>query len=109
MQAGITQPTKFAHYLYDAGGNRVKKLVRVSGGNYTSTTYIDGIFERLTDGTDEQNTIHAMDDKSRIATVRLGNAFGDTTPSIKYVLEDHLGNSTFEVNGDGTFIAKEDC
>jgi len=108
VQAGTSQPTKFAHYLYDAGGNRVKKLVRVSGGSYTSTTYIDGIFEKLTDGTDTQNTLHVMDDNSRIATVRLGEEFGDTTPAVKYVLEDHLGNSTFEVNGDGTFIAKEE-
>ncbi len=43
---------------------------------------------------DEQNTLQVMDDKSRIATVRLGDAFGDTTPPVKYVLEDHLGNST---------------
>lgn len=108
VQVGASQPTRFAHYLYDAGGNRVKKLVRVSGGNYTSTTYIDGVFEKLTDGTDIQNTLHVMDDTSRIATVRMGTAFGDATPEMKYVLEDHLGNSTFEVNGDGTFIAKEE-
>ncbi len=86
----------------------MKKLVRVSGGNYTSTTYIDGIFELLTDGTDIQNTLHVMDDKSRIATIRLGYDFGDTTPAVKYVLEDHLGNSTREINGDGTFISKEE-
>lgn len=96
------------NYLPDAGGNRVKKLVRVSGGNYTSTTYIDGIFEHLTDGTDIQNTLHVMDDKSRIATIRLGYDFGDTTPAVKYVLEDHMGNSTREINGDGTFISKEE-
>jgi len=108
VQAGTSQPSKFAHYLYDAGGNRVKKLFRVSGGNYTSTTYIDGIFEQLTDGTDTQNTLHVMDDMSRIVTIRLGEEFGDTTPAVKYVLEDHLGNSTFEVNGDGTFIAREE-
>lgn len=86
----------------------VKKLVRVSGGNYTSTSYIDGVFEELTDGTDTQNTLHVMDDKSRVATFRLGEAFGDTTPALKYVLEDHLGNSSFEINSDGTFITKEE-
>lgn len=107
-QAGTSEPTKYAYYLYDAGGNRVKKLVRVAGGNYTSTTSIDGVFEYKTDGTDEQNTLHVMNDKSRIATIRIGDDFGDTTPEIKYVLEDHLGNSTSEIDENGTLIEKEE-
>ncbi|MGE3824016.1 MAG: RHS repeat domain-containing protein, partial [Bacteroidia bacterium] len=108
VQAGTSEPTKYAHYLYDAGGNRIKKLVRVAGGNYASTTNIDGLFEYKTDGTHEQNTLHVMDDKSRIATIRIGDDFGDTTPEVKYVLEDHLGNSTSEIDGNGTLIEKEE-
>ena len=107
-QSGTSEPTKYAHYLYDAGGNRIKKIVRVAGGNYNSTTNIDGVFEYKTDGTDEQNTLHVMDDKSRIATIRIGDDFGDITPEIKYVLEDHLGNSTSEIDENGTLIEKEE-
>ena len=34
-----------AHYLYDAAGQRVKKLVRKQGGQVEVTHYIDGAFE----------------------------------------------------------------
>jgi RHS repeat-associated protein len=100
--------TKYTQYLYDAGGNRVKKLTWVVGGNYDCSTYIDGIFEYRTDGTDEQNTLHVMDDKSRIATLRIGDDFGDTTPEIKYNLEDHLGSSTIQLETNGATINKEE-
>lgn len=82
--------------------------MRVDGGNYTSNTYIDGVFERKTDGTDEQNTLHIMDDTSRIALLRLGDAMGDTTPPIKYILEDHLGSSVLELKDDGQNIIREE-
>lgn len=108
MQSGTSEPTQHAHYLYDASGNRVKKLVRVQGGSYTATVYIDGIFEYKTDGTDEQNTLHIMDDKSRIATVRVGDDFSDTTPAVKYNLEDHLGSSTLQLEQSGANINREE-
>ena len=100
--------TKHAHYLYDAAGNRVKKLVRVDGGNYTSNTYIDSVFERKTDGIDEQSTLHIMDDASRIALLRIGDAMGDSTPPVKYILENHLGSSVVELKDDGLEIKKEE-
>ncbi len=108
VQAGTSEPTQYAQYLYDAGGTRLKKLVRMQGGDYTSTVYIDDVFEYKTDGTDEQNLLHIMDDKSRIAMVRLGDDFGDTTPAIKYNLEDHLGNSCYLLETNGALINKEE-
>ena len=83
----------------NAGGQRVKKLVRKQGGQVEVTVYIDGIFEYqriVRGGTVEQNnTLHVMDDQSRIALVRIGNPFAnDTTPAVKYHLGDHLGSST---------------
>lgn len=100
--------TKYTQYLYDGSGNRVKKLTWVQSGDYDSNTYIDGIFEYRTDGTDEQNTLHVMDDKSRIATVRIGADFGDTTPAIKYNIEDHLGSSAIQLETNGANINKEE-
>ncbi len=44
-QVGTAEPTVYAQYLYDAGGNRVKKMVRNQGGNYATIVYIDGMFE----------------------------------------------------------------
>ena len=37
------EPSVYAHYLYDAGGQRVKKLVRRQGGEVEVTHYIDAV------------------------------------------------------------------
>jgi len=88
-QTNASEPSVHVHYLYDAGGQRVKKLVRKQGGQVEVTVYIDGAFEyqRIVRGgvIEENNTLHLMDDQSRIALVRVGNPFaGDTTPAVKY-------------------------
>lgn len=107
-QASTAEPTVYAQYLYDSTGNRVKKIVRTQGGDYESVSYINGAFEYKTDGTDEQTTTHIMDDQSRIAMIRTGDDFGDSTPAIKYNLEDHLGSSSILLETNGTLINKEE-
>lgn len=103
-QVGTSDPTVFTQYDYDAGGKRVSKVVRTgTAANpiYERTIYIDGIFEYVTldDGTNPvytKNYIHIMDDKSRIAEVRIrpGTAFpGDITDDITYHLENQIGSS----------------
>lgn len=103
-QAGNAQPSVYAHYLYDAAGQRVTKLVRKQGGAYEVTIYIDGLFEhhRRVQGnkTDQNNTLHVMDNQSRIAQVRVGTAFpDDKTPAVRYHLGDHLGSSNVVIGG----------
>ncbi len=39
---GASEPTVYAHYLYGADGNRVKKLERKSAGNEEVSVYTDG-------------------------------------------------------------------
>ncbi|WP_291409029.1 SpvB/TcaC N-terminal domain-containing protein [Actinophytocola sp.] len=112
-QVGNTEPSVHAHYLYDAAGQRVKKLIRKQGGRVEVTVYIDGAFEYqrvVTAGsTVENNTLHVMDDQSRIATVRIGQPFpDDTTPAVKYHLGDHLGSSSLVVDGAGGWINREE-
>ncbi|WP_026103334.1 SpvB/TcaC N-terminal domain-containing protein [Pseudanabaena sp. PCC 6802] len=107
------EPSVHAQYLYDASGMRVKKLVRKQGGQVTVTVYVGGMFEyhRLVQGstTHENNTLHVMDDKSRIALVRIGNPFpDDTTPAVKYHLGDHLGSSNVVVGSDGEWVNREE-
>src|SRR5262249_30936097 len=80
MKAFATQtegaePSVHAQYLYDATGQRVKKLVRKQGGQIEVTHYIDGVFEHhrwdSSVKAGENNHIHVMDDEQRIALVRL--------------------------------------
>lgn len=108
-----SEPTVHAHYLYDSGGQRIKKLVRKQGGQVEVTVYVDGIFEyqRIVQGgtVEENNTLHVMDNQSRIALVRVGNPFsGDTTPAVKYHLGDHLGNSNLAIDDSGSFVNREE-
>ena len=78
------EPSVHAHYLYDAAGQRVKKLVRKQGGQVEVTHYIDGVFEHHRWGSGAQtganNHVHVMDDKQRIALVRVGRTSGGQGP-----------------------------
>ena len=107
-QVGSGTPTIFTTYLYDASGNRIKKLTQNTGGVWLSVTYIDSIFEYCTDGTDEQNTVHIMDDKARIATERIGDAMGDSTPAIKFILSDHLGSSNVLIDASNAALVNRE-
>ena len=108
-QVGMGTPTIFTTYLYDAKGNRVKKLTQNTGGVWLSITYIDSIFEYQTDNSsDKQNTVHIMDDKARIATYRIGDAMGDWTPAIKFILSDHLGSSNVLIDASNTSSLKRE-
>ncbi len=111
-QAGGSEPSVHAHYLYDSGGQRVKKLVRKKNLIEVSV-YIDGVFEyqRIEQGAtvEHNNTLHVMDNQSRIALVRVGNAFAnDTTPGVKYHLGDHLGSSILVIDDSGNWLNREE-
>jgi RHS repeat-associated protein len=104
-QTGTSIPSEYAHYLYDAGGNRVKKIVWKQDGSSVVSVYVDGGFEHLykrsSGGTksEEHNELQVMDGRSRIASVRVGTAFsGDVSPTLRYNLEDHLGNASFTLD-----------
>lgn len=112
-QTAGAEPSVYAHYLYDATGQRVKKLVRKGANQYEVTVYIDGVFElhRQVQGstTRENTTLHVMDDQARIALVRVGAAFpDDSTPAVKYHLGDHLGSSHVVISADGSLVNREE-
>lgn len=110
---GAAAPSIRAQYLYDAGGQRVKKLVRDQGGSYAVTVYVDGIFERqwsVQAGIHEENNmLHVMDGAQRIALVRVGTPFSDDrTPATKYHIGDHLGSSNVVIDDSGRWINREE-
>ena len=107
------EPSVHAHYLYDVGGQRVKKLVRKGGGNIEVTIYIDGVFEHhrivKASSTQENNTLHVMDNQSRVALVRVGAPFPDDNgPAVRFHLGDHLGSSSLVVDSGGAWINREE-
>ncbi len=112
-QTAGAEPSVHAHYLYDAAGQRVKKLVRKQGGQVEVTHYIDGAFEHHRWGGQSQagqnNHVHVMDDQQRIAIVRLGVAHPDDQgPAVQFHLGDHLGDSNVVVGSSGSLVNREE-
>jgi RHS repeat-associated protein len=115
-QVAGAEPSVHAHYLYDPGGQRVKKLVRKQGGaGFESMTYIDGLFElhRWKQGAalpEENNRLHLMDSEERVAMIRVGSPHPeDKGPNVQYHLGDHLGSSNLVVDEQAHFINREEC
>jgi RHS repeat-associated protein len=112
-QTDGAEPSVYAQYLYDSSGQRVKKLVRNQGGQTETTHYIYGFFEhhRWGSGTQsgENNRIHVMDDKQRIALARIGAPHPDDQgPVVEFQLVDHLGSSNVVVDSIGAFFNREE-
>ena len=101
---GFAEGTTTAAYFYDAGGNRVKKVVRKSASLKVVTVYIDGGFEYLytLDGTntvgDETNEVHVIplredtvDGRLRVARIKVEDGLAD---EVKYNLEEEEARNT---------------
>jgi RHS repeat-associated protein len=123
VSAGTGQTT---YYSYDAGGIRTRKVTMsaaATGGTaalVSERLYI-GPFEiyRTYDGAGNVNlqreTLHVMDDQSRIATIdnkTIDNTGGDGTVKNtyypRYQYGNHLGNSAYELDGSGNIISYEE-
>ncbi len=107
VQATPASPASVdAHYLYDAGGQRIKKCVRNQQGQVDAIVYIDGLFEhhrwQRSGGQAGENThVHVMDNQSRVAIVREGPRHPcDGGEKVQYHLGDHLGSSNVAIGGD---------
>lgn len=111
-QVGNAEPTVHAQYLYDAGGHRIKRLVR-RGAVVETTVYIGETFERHSRTQAGDTTIHdeiqISDGRRRVASVRVGPAPpGDATPAVRYQLGDHLGSANVVVDGGGAWVNREE-
>jgi RHS repeat-associated protein len=106
------EPSIHAHYLYDAAGQRAKKLVRRQGGAIEVTHYLGQTFEHHRwsgppDG--ENNHLHVLDDQQLVALVRIGTAHpGDRGPAFAFQLPDHLGSSTAVLDATGILTNREE-
>ena len=107
-QTAGAEPSLHAHYLYDATGERVIKLVRRQGGLVETTRYLGG-FEHHRWSGGANNHTHVMDDQQRIALVRTGPAHPDERgPAVAFQLADHLGSATATVDHTGTLTNREE-
>jgi RHS repeat-associated protein len=109
------------YYVYDSGGNRIRKVTERygSGGTVThveETIYLGMLEIRKTwrddTVTEERNFLRVMDDERCVATrLRWSQGSppaGTSNPQIRYQLENHLGSATMEVDDGGQLISYEE-
>ncbi|MBV8883134.1 MAG: hypothetical protein JO235_03930 [Chroococcidiopsidaceae cyanobacterium CP_BM_RX_35] len=107
-------------YVYDASGQRVRKVTkRQNGTRKIERIYLGGfeIYREFNgNGNDiklERETLHIMDDKRRIALVETktqenGIPVASPTPINRYQLDNHLGSAVLELDKDGNILSYEE-
>ena len=117
----IRQGTMNAYYVYDASGQRVRKVVEKNNGALIEERLYLGGFEvfRSRNGvagpiTLERETLHIMDDKQRVALIETKtvdvNAPANALPNIatRYQFGNHLGSASLELDEQGDVISYEE-
>jgi RHS repeat-associated protein len=106
-----------AFYVYDAGGQRVRKVIEFSDGRRKEERFYLGSFEvfrryNLSNGEMdlERETLHIEDDKQRIALVETRTMGVDESlpQTIRYQLGNHLGSFVWELDQDAKLITYEE-
>ena len=111
------EPCK-TYYVYEASGQRARKVTEGPNGSRSSERFYVGGFEVFRDFSGgelalERETLHVMDDKQRIALVETktfehGDAIHAPTPEQRYQLANHLGSATLEIDEAGGLITYEE-
>jgi RHS repeat-associated protein len=109
-----------AYYVYDAGGQRVRKVVEThTGMRHSERIYLGG-FEvyREFNGNGvpvmlERESLHVMDGQQRIAlvetkTIENGNPINAPMPIQRYQLGNHLGSATVALDDNGALVSYEE-
>lgn len=105
-----------AYYVYDGGGQRVRKVIERPNGNRLERIYLGGIEiyrEFRANGTVslERETIMVTDDHRRIAMIDIpviqpqGN---NEVQLIRYQYDNHLGSASLELDAAGAIISYEE-
>ncbi|TFG40391.1 MAG: RHS repeat-associated core domain-containing protein, partial [Candidatus Aminicenantes bacterium] len=102
-----------AYYVYDAAGQRVRKVKEQNGTPIEERIYLGGleVYHKYSGGDVlERETLHIIDDKQRIALVETRTQGNDPAPEqlIRYQLGNHLGSACLELDGGGQIISYEE-
>lgn len=106
-----------AWYVYDATGQRVRKVVEKNAGNLVEERIALGGFEvfrrRNAAGKValERETLHVMDDRRRIALVDTrtqGQEPKLSAQTVRYQLGNHLGSAALELDDVGRIVSYEE-
>jgi RHS repeat-associated protein len=116
VTAGVGERT---WHVYDAAGQRVRKVTELQNGTIKDERIYLGGYEvyRAYNGSGsvdlERETLHVMDDTRRVALVETlirknGSVVAAPQPVVRYQFGDHLGSATLELDEHGEIISYEE-
>jgi RHS repeat-associated protein len=101
---GVARQGERTWYVYDAGGQRIRKVTELANGQLKDERiYFGGLEVYRNHGTNGivRETLHVMDDKRRIALVETrtqGSEAGIPAELVRYQLANHLGSVSLELD-----------
>ncbi len=112
-------PGEKTYYVYDAGGQRVRKVTETQNGKLKDERIYLGGFEvyRKYNGngqtvTLERETLHVMDDKQRVALIETRTRLLGADPApprlVRFQLGNHLGSAALELDNQAQVISYEE-
>src|SRR5206468_10629185 len=108
-EEGVQRQGERTWYVYDAGGQRVRKVTELAAGAVKEERiYVGGFEIHRRNGANQlvRETLHITDDKQRITLVEtrtLGNAPGPRQ-LIRYQFGNHLGSASLELDDQAKII-----
>jgi RHS repeat-associated protein len=106
------------YYVYDASGQRVRKVTETqTGASKNERFYLGGfeIYREYRNGAVNlvRETLHVMDDKQRIALIETKTVENDkaiNTPALsqRYQFGNHLGSASLELDEAGGLVSYEE-
>lgn len=111
---GVQRQGERTWYVYDAGGQRVRKVTELAAGAVKNERiYLGGFEIYRKNGANPlvRETLHMMDDKQRIALVETrtqGNEPGVPAQFIRYQFGNHLGSASLELDDQAQIISYEE-
>ena len=112
--AGVGQPAERTWYVYDAAGQRVRKVTESAAGQIKDERiYLGGFEIHRRHGANPlvQETLHLMDGSQRIALVETrvqGSEPGVPEQLIRYQIGNHLSSASLEVDDQAQIISYEE-
>ena len=100
--------------VYDASGARMRKVVEKNDGSVIEERqYLGAVeYDLKHNGTETpdrvRETVHVMDDETRIALVETHLEAAAPSPLIRYQFSDHLGSASLELDETAAFISYEE-
>ncbi len=100
------------YYVYDAAGERARKVTETQTGARRSERLYQGGYEIYREYSGgqvalERETLHVMDDRQRIAIVETATGPA-SAPRVRYQHGNHLGSACVELDAGGALIAYEE-